>query len=382
MELGMPIMQKDNTLTLEEWVEKPLKQIAPLQRGFDLPSTQLSSGTYPVVYSNGIVNYHNKYMVKAPGIVTGRSGTIGKVTYVTQDFWPHNTSLWVTNFYGNDSKFIYYLYLFIGLERFSTGSGVPTLNRNDVHDFRIPLPPLHEQQAIAQVLSDTDTLIHSLEKKIAKKKLIKQGVMQALLTPKEGWETVILNNVMKVSRGGSPRPIQDYITSDPKGINWIKIGDTSRLSKYIVSSKEKIIEAGVFNSRKVYKGDFLLSNSMSFGRPYILKIDGCIHDGWLVLQEYEKEFNIDFLYYTLTSKHIYNQYLSKAAGSGVLNLNKELVKTIELNKPIDIEEQERIATILSNIDGEIVHLEEERIKYQTLKEGMMQQLLTGKIRLV
>jgi len=268
------------------------------------------------------------------------------------------------------------------IDSFQSGGNREGLNIGQIRTFKIPLPPLHEQQAIAQVLSDTDKLIQSLEKKIVKKKLIKQGVMQQLLTPKEGWETVVLDDVMKVSRGGSPRPIQNYITSDPKGVNWIKIGDTSRLSKYIVSSKERIIEAGVLNSRKVSKGDFLLSNSMSFGRPYILKIDGCIHDGWLVLQEYEKEFNTDFLYYTLTSKHIYNQYLSKASGSGVLNLNKELVKTIELNRPVDLKEQERISKILSDIDNEIVHLEEEQLKFQTLKQGLMQQLLTGKIRLV
>lgn len=168
-----------------EWEVKKLEKVAPLQRGFDLPNSQLVKGNYPVVYSNGILNFHNKYQATAPGVVTGRSGTIGKVTFVEEDYWPHNTSLWVTDFKANAPKFIYYLYVFIGLERFGTGSGVPTLNRNDVHAFQIPLPPTQEEQkAIAQVLSDMDAEIEALEQKRDKYKAIKQGMMQELLTGK------------------------------------------------------------------------------------------------------------------------------------------------------------------------------------------------------
>ncbi len=168
-----------------EWEVKKLEKVAPLQRGFDLPTSQLIKGNYPVVYSNGILNFHNKYQAKAPGVVTGRSGTIGKVNFVETDYWPHNTSLWVTDFKGSYPKFIYYLYVFIGLERFGTGSGVPTLNRNDVHAFQISLPPTEEEQkAIAQILSDIDVEIAALEKKRDKYKAIKQGMMQELLTGK------------------------------------------------------------------------------------------------------------------------------------------------------------------------------------------------------
>lgn len=190
-----------------------------------------------------------------------------------------------------------------------------------------------------------------------------------------------LDKVIEVNRGGSPRPIQDYITTSPNGINWIKIGDTSRDGKYITETKEKIIPEGAMNSREVKVGDFLLSNSMSFGRPYILKIDGSIHDGWLVLQNYQDSFDREFLYYTLMSKDVFNQYMTKAAGSGVLNLNKELVKTVELNRPKDIKEQTRIAQILTDIDNEIEALEKKLSKYKQLKQGLMQELLTGRIRL-
>jgi type I restriction enzyme S subunit len=271
----------------------------------------------------------------------------------------------------------------IFFERSKIGGGQKNVNAGILKFMQIPLPPtLAEQRAIATVLSDTDALLQALEKKIAKKKGIKKGVIQELLRPKEGWVRVKLDDEIDVNRGGSPRPIQDYITGSPNGINWIKIGDTSSNSKYITSAKEKIIEEGAQNSRRVNIGDFLLSNSMSFGRPYILKINGCIHDGWLVLQKYQESFDREFLYYTLMSEDVFKQYLSKASGSGVLNLNKELVKTVELNKPKDIREQVRIATVLSDMDKEIENLEQKLSKYQLAKEGMMQKLLTGKIRLV
>ena len=94
----------------------------------------------------------------------------------------------------------------------------------------------------------------------------------------EDWSVLTLSDKIKVFRGGSPRPIQSFLTENSNGINWIKIGDTSPLSKYIVKSEEKIIPEGENRSRKVFPGDFILSNSMSYGRPYILKIEGCIHD--------------------------------------------------------------------------------------------------------
>ena len=166
-----------------EWEICRLGEVAPLQRGFDLPNPQLQQGPYPVVYSNGILYHHIEYQVKGPGVVTGRSGTIGTVTFVEQNFWPHNTSLWVTSFKGNDPKFVYYLFTRIGLDRFATGSGVPTLNRNDVHAFKVGMPPTKaEQTAIATLLSDMDTELAALETKLAKARQIKQGMMQELLT--------------------------------------------------------------------------------------------------------------------------------------------------------------------------------------------------------
>jgi len=168
-----------------KWETKRLGDVAPIQRGFDLPSSQLIPGPYPVVYSNGILTNHINHQVLGPGVVTGRSGTIGKVTFIEEPFWPHNTSLWVTSFKGNDPKFVFFLFSAIGFERFASGSGVPTLNRSDVHSYCLRIPiSVTEQTSIATVLSDMDTEIESLESKLAKAREIKQGMMQELLTGK------------------------------------------------------------------------------------------------------------------------------------------------------------------------------------------------------
>ena len=141
------------------------------------------------------------------------------------------------------------------------------------------------------------------------------------------WQWVRLGSTVGIERGGSPRPIKSYITTDSNGINWIKIGDVDKDGKYITNTKEKIKPTGLKKSREVYPGDFLLTNSMSFGRPYISKIYGCVHDGWLVLRNPDVVFDINFLYYLLSSNYLYNQFLTKASGSTVDNLNIDKVSS-------------------------------------------------------
>ena len=140
-----------------------------------------------------------------------------------------------------------------------------------------------------------------------------------------GWVWCRLGEVNDIARGGSPRPIKDYLTNSKNGVNWIKIGDTTKDGKYINSVKEKIRVEGVIKSRMVHKGDFLLTNSMSFGRPYILNVDGCIHDGWLVISPIGKVYSSDFLYYLLSSSFALNQFVEVASGGVVSNLNSDKV---------------------------------------------------------
>lgn len=195
------------------------------------------------------------------------------------------------------------------------------------------------------------------------------------------WEVKKLGENASIYRGGSPRPIEAYITNSPEGVNWLKIGDVSPTDKYFTHCAEKITPLGTACSRQVHKGDFILSNSMSFGRPYILKIDGCIHDGWLVIQDYTTSFNMEYLYYVLSSDTIKAQYVSMAAGSSVQNLNKDKVACVQIATPPTLAEQEKIANALSKIDQLINDLGALIEKKKVIKQGTMQDLLTAKRRL-
>ena len=164
----------------------------------------------------------------------------------------------------------------------------------------------------------------------------------------QGWEWCRICHVAEIARGGSPRPIKEYLTDATDGINWIKIGDTEKDSKYITSVKERIKQSGVSKSRMVHKGDFLLTNSMSFGRPYITQVDGCIHDGWLVISLIEQSYRQDFFYYLLSSGYAYSQFAKRVAGAVVQNLNSEKV-AISLFPLPPYKEQNRIVQKIKDL---------------------------------
>ena len=163
------------------------------------------------------------------------------------------------------------------------------------------------------------------------------------------WKYVKLGEVCTIERGGSPRPIDDFITTDENGINWIKIGDADE-SMYITKTAQRIKPEGMKKSRYVKPGDFLLSNSMSFGRPYILKIDGCIHDGWLVLRDENIVFDKKFLYYYLSAPIIYKRFKSMAVGGVVNNLNSDMVRKVRVPIPSQ-EEQHQISDRLDKVSN-------------------------------
>jgi len=162
------------------------------------------------------------------------------------------------------------------------------------------------------------------------------------------WKTVTLGGIFDIARGGSPRPIDKFITDDPDGVNWIMISDAT--SKYITSTKKRIIKEGMKKSREVHPGDFLLTNSMSFGRPYIMQTSGCIHDGWLVLSPRGGVAHPDYFYHLLGSDILYAEFERRAAGATVKNLNIDLVKGVEVLLP-PLAEQRRIAEVLDRAEA-------------------------------
>lgn len=162
---------------------------------------------------------------------------------------------------------------------------------------------------------------------------------------KKGWEIKKLGEVCIVERGSSPRPIKKYQTDSKDGVNWIKIGDTKGVDKYIYTTKEKITKEGAEKSRYVKEDDFILSNSMSFGNPYIMKTDGYIHDGWFVFR-LPDFLDKDYFYYLLTSPNVQKQIQSLGAGAIVKNISGDLVKKVDITYPKSLPEQQRIVSIL------------------------------------
>ena len=325
-------------------------------------------------------------------LLTIQTGDIGLTTIVPKDLEGSNCHALIISRFNNSiiPRFMLYYYnSSIGRERFrkiETGTTMKHINTGDLINFLVPVPSIEEQKAIVDLLKLWDTAIAKQTALIEQLTLRKRGLMQQLLTGKKRlkgccgeWKEVRLGDVASINRGGSPRPIEKYLTKGD-GYNWIKIGDVGVNAKYITNTEEKIVKEGLSKTRFVKSGDFILSNSMSFGRPYILKIDGCIHDGWLVIQEYNKTFDIDFLYYILGYDTTLAQYKSMAAGSGVLNLNKEIVKEVQLRIP-SIDEQIVIASILVNADKEIEIQKQKLAAMQEQKRGLMQVLLTGKKRI-
>ena len=192
------------------------------------------------------------------------------------------------------------------------------------------------------------------EGKLKKKDLVETPISEDEIPFEipESWEWVRLGNVSEIARGGSPRPIKEYLTESPDGLNWIKIGDTDKGGKYINSCKEKIKPEGLKKTRMVHPGDFLLTNSMSFGRPYITNIEGCIHDGWLMISPYAGAFDQSYLYYVLSSAFAHKQFNSKVAGAVVQNLNSDKVAESLIPLP-PLAEQHRIVAKIEELFARI-----------------------------
>ena len=207
--------------------------------------------------------------------------------------------------------------------------------------------------------------------------------MDILYKIPDSWIWTTLNELFLIERGGSPRPIQQFLTDEVDGINWIKIGDTELGQKYIETTKEKIKPEGLKKSRLVVDGDFILSNSMSFGRPYIVKTTGAIHDGWLVFRDVDNNLDKDFFYYLLSSSYVYQQFSRNASGSTVRNLNIDIVKQTNISLP-PLNEQKRIVAkiekLFSNLDNSdkyLLHLEKQLKRY---KQSVLKSAFEGEYK--
>ena len=375
----------------ENWDVKPLKAVAPLQRGFDLPYSSIKEGKYPVVFSNGVGAFHSSYMVKGPGVITGRSGTIGKIHYVENDYWPHNTALWVTDFHNNTPLYVYYLFKTIPWNLYNSGSGVPTLNRNDIHDYLVAIPSRSEQAKISTILADIDSLVVSFEKQLSKKKAIKQGAMQELLTGKKRlpgfsgrWVPGKWKEVLDCFSSGAT-PYRGNPAFYKGKIKWVSSGELNY--NRIVDTLEHISpEAKEKANLTIHPaGTFLmaitgLEAAGTRGSCAILGAPATTNQSCMAIYGTDK-MSTEYLfhYYVQHGDELAFQYCQ---GTKQQSYTAAIVKELPIYYPEDVTEQNAIASVLSSMDDEIRALEQKLAKYRQVKQGMMQQLLTGKIRLV
>ena len=240
------------------------------------------------------------------------------------------------------------------LESLGTGSTFKAIGKKLLNDYPIMLDSLENQQNIAHQLAYVNQCIALKEATIDRLNLLVKSRFNEMFgdptrQSNKTWTYRKLGDLLLIERGSSPRPIKAYLTEDTAGINWIKIGDAADNEKYIVSTKERITQEGARASRLVYAGDFVLSNSMSFGKPYILKTDGCIHDGWLVLRDQSGYFDQLWLYEALASQDVNMAFKQLARGGVVNNLNKDLVSSVCISVP-PLPLQQEFANFVSQVD--------------------------------
>ena len=378
-----------------DWKEYKINDVAHIFDNLRIPVTknQRKAGNIPYYGANGIQDYVSGYTHDGEFVLIAEDGANDlqnyPVTYTSGKIWVNNHAHVLAGVNSKaDTRFLAYLLKTVDFSAVLVGGTRAKLNGKTLKNIEVTLPErLNEQQTIASVLSDFDEHIDNLSELIEKKKAIRDGALEDLVTGRtrlDGfsgeWESQTINDFIKIKRGASPRPIESYLTINTDGVNWIKIGDAPRYGKYIESTKERIAPSGANRSVMVFPDDFLLSNSMSFGRPYILKVKGCIHDGWLRLYDFQEKADKDFLFYLLSTQNVQSQYIEAASGSGVQNLNKDVVGEVKVVLP-SLTEQQAIAQVLSAMDEEIESLEVEKEKMLQIKEGAMDDLLTGRVRL-
>jgi type I restriction enzyme, S subunit len=348
-------------------------------------------GDYPYYGASGIVDYVADYIFNEDTLLISEDGA-NLLARSTPVAFPASGKYWVNNHahvlrFDNQTtqRFVELFLESIPLDKYITGAAQPKLNQAALNSIPIPIPLPPEQRRIVSLLDGAlegiATVKANAEQNLQNARALFDSYLQSVLTERgPGWVEGKLGDVCGIARGGSPRPIQKFITTASDGINWIKIGDATASGKYIYTTEEKIIPEGAKRSRIVHDGDFLLSNSMSFGRPYIMRTTGCIHDGWLVLTDYAARLDQDYLYHVLGSRLVFQQFDQLAAGSTVRNLNIGLASRVDIPIP-PLRQQRSIAERFDACSAETERLaavyERKLSALGALKKSLLHDAFTG-----
>ena len=378
----------------EDWEQRKLDDVVEFLDTMRKPleGAKRISGSYPYYGASGIVDYVDGYLFDEELILLSEDGAnITDRNYpvcflASGKYWVNNHAHVLRTKKENENNFICNSLERKDYTQYNTGMAMPKLNKETCRKIPILCPAFEEQQKIGDYFRSLDHLITLHQRKCEETKILKKYMLQKMFPQNgqkvpeirfkcftEDWEQRKFGELVTIERGGSPRPIDKFITNDENGLNWVKIGDAPEHGNYITQTKEKIRPEGLSKTREVHPGDLVLSNSMSFGRPYIMAIDGCIHDGWLAIRDTKKNFELKFLCTLLGTDVMLNQYKAMAAGSTVNNLNKELVGGTTVEFPM-MEEQIKIGDYFTTIDHLITLHQRKCEELKNIKKFMLQNM--------
>ncbi|EAC1635472.1 restriction endonuclease subunit S [Escherichia coli] len=343
-----------------EWVT--LGSMADIGTGSSNRQDESENGIYPFYVRSKNILKSDTFEFDEVAIVIPGEGGIGDIFHYVEGKYALHQRAYRIRITTNavDTKFLYY-FMSSSFKQYiltkSVGATAISIRKPMLEGFKVPIPSpdnpeksLAIQSEIVRILDKFTALTAELTAELNMRKKQYNYYRDQLLSFKEGeveWKT--LGEVAKIQRGASPRPIVNYLTEQGNGIPWIKIGDTIPGSKYIDKTLQQITAEGAQKSRILNPGDFVISNSMSFGRPYILRITGAIHDGWASISNFGEKLNTDYLYHYLSSKKVKNYWESKINSGSVSNLNADIIKTLPVPLP-DKQKQERISALLDKFD--------------------------------
>lgn len=363
-------MSKIDKLLKNEKVEwKKLGDVCEFKRGQTITKKDITNGDIPVIAGGQKPAYYHNLSNRS-GItiaVSGSGAYAGFISYWEQPIFLSDAFSIEPNESLN-KRYLYHWLMSIQNKIFELkqGSGIPHVYSRDLGRFEIPIPSMETQEKIVKTLDKFTNYVTELQAELqARTKqyeyyrdmLLSEEYLNKISSKVDVLESkdyevkfTTLGEIAQINRGASPRPITKYITDDTEGISWIKIGDIGTNSKYVTKTAQKITIEGAKKSRILKKGDFIMSNSMSYGRPYILDIDGAIHDGWASISEFHNTLDSDFLYYYLTSSKVQNYWKGKINSSSVSNLNSEIIRSLPI-PVIDKELQKIVAKILDKFQS-------------------------------
>ena len=362
-----------------EWVNIKLGEALTFQRGHDLPKSQMIEGNYQVAGSNGTIGFHNVYTTKGPGITIGRSGNIGTPHYYKDNFWAHNTVLYVKDFKGNSELFLYYFLKNIDFSSFNTGSAVPSLNRNHIHEYEIQLPPLPEQKAIASVLSSLDDKIDLLHQQNQTLEALAETLFRQwfIEEAKEDWEEGILDDILSVKGGTTPS------TNNPSfwngNIHWTTPRDITTLNGiYLFDTERKITELGLskISSGLLPKGTLLMTSRAPVGVLAFTEVPIAINQGYIAILD-NKQYSKEFIYLWLKCNIDYVHSFSN--GSTFMEISKSAFKSLKIQKP-PVHLTEKFQKIIEPIFIKL-KLNSKQIQTLTqLRDTLLPKLMSGEVR--